>query len=78
MEQQTPEFALQAAMMGDAGDEVLQVVRAFDSESSDPTKIRQLLMDFHCRLRALFCDGLCLETGLTKEMLATLRSGPNW
>lgn len=62
--------------MGDAGDEVLQVVRAFDSESSDPTKIRQLLMDFHCRLRALFCDGLCLETGLTKEMLATLRSGP--
>ncbi len=63
-------------MMGDAGDETLQLIRFFDTEQFDLTKLQQDLVDYHTRLRALFCDGLCLETGLTKTMLETLRSRP--
>ena len=67
------EFSLQMAMMGDAGDETLQLVRLFDSEAFDVTKLHQALADYHTRLNALFRNGLCLQTGLTSTMLETLR-----
>lgn len=70
------EFAVQAAMMGDCGDELLTLLRYFDSEECDATKIRGELMKYHRRLRSLFLDGLVLETGLTKEILRALSSAP--
>ena len=73
---QTAETAIQTAMMGDAGDETLQLVRFFDTEDFDLTMIHQVLIDYHSKLRALFVDGLCLETGLTAVMLKTLRESP--
>lgn len=76
LEQQDAEMAIQAAMMGDAGDEMLQLIRFFDNEAFDLTKVHQTLIDFHTRLRALFVDGLCVQTGLTGVMLQSLRDSP--
>ena len=69
-------MALQLAMLGDAGDETLMLKRFFDQEFFYLTKLHQVLLDYHTRLRALFVDGLCLETGLTQLMLRTLQKEP--
>ena len=76
LQKQTGEMALQLAMMGDAGDATLMLIRFFDQEFVDRTKLHQVLLDYHTRLRALFVDGLCLETGLTQLMLRTLQKEP--
>ena len=70
------ERALQAAMLGDAGDENAQLIRFFDKECHDLAKTHQVLADHNVRMRALFTHGLCLDTGLTKVMLDTLKERP--
>ena len=70
------EYALQAALMGDAGDETLALIRFFGSEACDVTRVRNELLNYHAKLRALFCEGLALETGMTKEMIRLLTGAP--
>ena len=64
------------AMLGDAGDETLMLIRSWDAEQFDVTKINWALADYHTRINALFKEGLCLNTGLTATMLGVLRTKP--
>ena len=65
---------LQSAMMADACDEQYMVTTGFDG---DPTfaisRFNCSITQFIVRHRALFVDGLVLETGLTRMMLQKLR-----
>ena len=76
LDEEDTELSVQAAMMGDAGDENAQLIRFFDKECHDLAKTHQIITDHFVRLRALFSHGLCLQTGLTKVMLDTLRERP--
>lgn len=52
---------LQLAMMADAGDEAIQVVRLCDSESFDPATTPAEVAGFRARIKHLFIERGCLE-----------------
>ncbi len=66
------ERALSFAMMADAGDEVLQLVRFLESEQFDKTSLAPQLDEFMHRIQVLFTHGQCVKTGYTKHMLTVL------
>ena len=66
------ERCLQLAMMCDAADESIRLLRAFESELFDESTLRPLITSYKDRLRALFFDGQCWQSGFTKVMVETL------
>ena len=74
LEEEDTERALQAAMMGDSADENLMLTRQFDCTNYDIAHGKfKFIQGFLRRSRALFVEGLCFETGLTKIMLEKLK-----
>ena len=76
LREETSERATQAAMMADGGDECLCLTRFLEPELFDTTKFAKVLADHHARMRGLFMDGLCLESGATGALLRSLKEAP--
>ena len=66
------ERCLQLAMMCDGADESIRILRAFEPELFDESTLRPLITSYNNRLRALFFDELCWQSGFTKVMVNTL------
>ena len=65
-----PEMLLSVALLADAGDEALQVVRVFDAAQPDPAMASRTFKDFVMRVQGLFLDEQVLTTpGHTQAML---------
>lgn len=71
----TPARLLQLAMMADAADEAMRLIRACDCEDVGVGLVHQHVSDFLARIRGLFNDCLCLGTGFTKYVLDLLEEG---
>ncbi len=74
LQEETAERSVQAAMMADAADEAMTLTREFDREDVNVPSIHRSLQDYQKRMRALFIDGLAVETGFTKMMIEMLRN----
>ena len=68
------EVMLCFAMMADAGDECLILVRFLESESFDKSMLAPELDTFMHRIKILFNEKQCLSTGYTKHMLSILKN----
>jgi hypothetical protein len=72
--QMSAEDYLQLAMMADAGDEAIQLVRLCDSESFDPATTPAEVGAFRARIRRLFMERGCLELpGFTRFAMDILK-----
>ena len=71
----TEERALQLAMLADASDEGLLVIRSLDSESTDPAKLAGQLSHFRAAMDELFIEGkVCnMRASFTGQMLESLQ-----
>lgn len=65
--------ALLLAMLADAGDEAIQLVRVFDDERADACEIAHVCSQFVRNIKYLFCDAGCVTCGYTKFMLDLLK-----
>ena len=68
------EALLQLAMMADASDEHMGLLRFHDTESFDEAVSPQQVALFLDRARFLFAEKACLKTGYTRVMLKMLQS----
>jgi hypothetical protein len=75
LEAMTDARLVQLAMMADAADEALRLIRACDAERLAVGAAHLHAKDFLERIRGLFVDGLCMKTGFTKYMLELLEGG---
>ena len=71
----TAEGLCQLAMLADAGDEGLMLVRAMDKENVDMAEIATVVHSFQSRIGVMFQHGKVAETGYTYYVLELLRSG---
>ena len=71
----TPEGLCQLAMLADAGDEGLLLVRAMDKENVDMAEIATVVQSFQSRIGVLFHQSKVVECGYTHYILELLRSG---
>ena len=68
------ERCLQLAMMADASDQVLVLVRLLDNENVDPAILNREVFYFIRTIRSMFNDRQCLHIfGYTSMMLGTLK-----
>ena len=68
------EKSLQLGMMVDSSDEIISVLRNNEPELFDESKLRSLLATLKDRLRSLFWDELCWNSGFAKVMIDILGS----
>ena len=61
------------AMLSDAGDEGVIVVRCGDTERADPADAAFNIARFVARIEYLFVQGHCVNCGYTKVMLEFLK-----
>eukprot|EP00974_Lingulodinium_polyedra_P036765 3525039-Lingulodinium_polyedra.AAC.1 len=66
------ERSLQFAMLADASDEVMAILRFHDRERADTSEIAHVLMLFVRNIMALFFDGKVVNCGMTATMLLHL------
>jgi hypothetical protein len=67
------ERVISLAMLGDAGDQSLQLARFYDTEGYDVAMGRSMQEEFRLRIHYLLVDGRVTETGYTAHALALLR-----
>ena len=60
------------SMVCDGSDLVLQFLRSFDTEQSDPTEVSRRIADLIHKLDVMFVRGRCAEAGFTAKMLSHL------
>ena len=60
------------AMLADAGDEAVMLVRVFDEEQADASEIAHVVWHFIKHIKYLFVDAGCLSSGYTQFMLKQL------
>jgi hypothetical protein len=63
------------AMLADAGDEGIIVIRSVDTERANPSEIACDIATFVARIQYLFMEGHCVEHGYTNIMLGFLKRG---
>ncbi len=61
------------AMLADAGDESIIMVRSWDTERADLAETAFNLARFIARIEFLFVQGQCVKCGYTKVMLEFLK-----
>ena len=72
----TAEKLLMLAMMSDASDEGLCLIRHVDDESTDIASLQGLVVQFLERVQVLFGNGACLELpGYTNHIMKVLEKG---
>ena len=72
----TAEKLLMLAMMSDASDEGLCLIRHVDDESTDIASLQGLVAQFLERVQVLFGNGACLELpGYTNHIMKVLEKG---
>ena len=72
IQEENEERALQAAMLADAGEECLELVRAFEPEDLDSSAISEIISRHLEKIHMLFEDNGCLQVGVTATMLNIL------
>ena len=72
--EQGMEVCVLLAMLSDAGDESIQVVRPVDTERESASKLSYIVATFLRNISHLFFDGHCVSQGYTKHMLDTLKT----
>jgi hypothetical protein len=68
----TEESLLQLALLAEAADENMRLVRFNDSENFDSARLQSECVNFIARIEALFNDGRCFEVGFGKFMCEEL------
>ena len=61
------------AMLADAGDEAMMLIRVFDDEKADASEIAHVCWRFVANIKYVFVDANCVTLGYTKFMLDTLK-----
>eukprot|EP00959_Pyramimonas_sp_CCMP1952_P023892 500939-Pyramimonas_sp.AAC.1 len=67
------ERLLTLAMVADATQELLTLLRFFDTESYDAAEIPAVINNFQQRVRVLFVEGRCVNAGYTQHALKIMK-----